>query len=405
MNRNDTDEDFHGLATRYLEDALGESEVLMLGQELDRYPARVEQFNDLRILTGLIHEHGQSADERGPQFTQPNAVAPADRMRTKWLPPVTLGSRAASILLAITCSLWLFAPSPIAILVSGENASWKSSLPTSKNSELGPGILNLKSGIATIRFRSGALVTLQAPSDLELPSPVRGRMLVSGASVEVPDPAIEFTMESPHGYVIDHGTDFPVSVDPFGPEVVQIGTGGREGSAICNDAREYISPKYLTVNRLFNKGWDRRSFFAFDLSTVDLDKFDYVTLRVNLVPFPYGTFGNLPKTNRYEVYGLTNPEKADWKNDSLWKDSPAPEDGVLVGSFDIPRSQQRGSFKISNEELWQFLIEHEEREVTFIVVRKNLPLKNGNVPCHAFAGHRHPDANGPQLEFGLEENE
>ncbi len=113
-----TDEDFQSLATRYLEDALEESEVLMLGQELGRYPARVQQFNDLRILTGLIHEHGHNANEPGPQLRQPNSVATADRMRTKWFHLALLGSLVASILLVITFSFGTFAPSPIATLVS-----------------------------------------------------------------------------------------------------------------------------------------------------------------------------------------------------------------------------------------------------------------------------------------------
>jgi hypothetical protein len=452
-----TDENFQHLVVLYLEDAIDAHELKSLRAELDRSPERVRQFNDLRLMTGLIYEHGQDSGEPQSRLTLPKNVKPRTRFKPTWSLAVS-GSLAASILLGILLPR-LLEPSPVAKLIASENAAWESSLPTAAGSELIPGILELKSGIGTIRFRSGARVTLQAPARLELINPMRGRLLVGMVGIEVPESATGFVMETPNGHAVDHGTAFSVSFDPLemqsrfkviegeisvhvastgqharlkgegtnaivtsnslttgeafqpelgpqpGPEVLIIGTGGREGTAIRNDAREFISPRYLTVNRLFNKEWDRRSFFAFDLSSVDMDRVGRVTLRLNLVPFPYGIFGVLPKSNRYAVYGLTNPEKVHWDKECLWEDSPAPEDGVLIGTFDIPRSQQQGSFAISNKELRQFLIEQGEREVTFIVVRENLPLKNGDVPCHAFAGQRHPEANGPQLEFVVAESD
>ncbi|WP_404307463.1 FecR domain-containing protein [Neorhodopirellula lusitana] len=453
------DEEFERLTTLYLEGVLDDNELEMLGQELDRSPARVRQFNDVRVLTGLIHEHGQNTGELEFPIAEPRSVASRGWMKSKWLFLAAQGCLAASILLAISFLPSLFSPSPVATLISGENASWESSLPTATGSDLVPGLLDLKTGIATIQFRSGVEVTLQGPASLELMTPMRGRMLAGKARIDVPDSGIGFVMETPNGYAVDHGTEFSVSVDPSanrskfkviegeisvyvastgenarltgvgkavtvesdllvkgksveaelgpdpGPKVLIVGTGGREGSAIRNDRREYLQPKYLTVNRLFNRAWDRRSFFAFDLSDVDLDKAESVSLRLNLVPFPYGFFSSLPELNQYAVYGLTNQAKADWQNDSSWEDSPSPDDGVFVGMFEVPRSQQQGSFAICNDKLLQFLVEHGETEATFVVVRENLPIKPNDVPCHAFAGLPHPEANGPQLELSLREGD
>ena len=54
-------------------------------------------------------------------------------------------------------------PGVVADLVSSEDAAWESSLPTTPGSTLTPGVLNLRSGVATIQFASGAQIVLEAP--------------------------------------------------------------------------------------------------------------------------------------------------------------------------------------------------------------------------------------------------
>lgn len=55
-----TDDDFKRLVTLYLEDAIGEDDRQLLNSELLDAPDRVRQFNDVRILAGMILEHGRS---------------------------------------------------------------------------------------------------------------------------------------------------------------------------------------------------------------------------------------------------------------------------------------------------------------------------------------------------------
>jgi hypothetical protein len=57
------DEEFQRLTTLYLEGSINANDLEKLNQELGNSPKRIRQFNDLRLLTGLIFEHGQSVVE------------------------------------------------------------------------------------------------------------------------------------------------------------------------------------------------------------------------------------------------------------------------------------------------------------------------------------------------------
>ena len=138
------------------------------------------------------------------------------------------------------------------------------------------------------------------------------------------------------------------------------------------------------------------------MSTVNLSEVDSARLRLNLVPSSRGFASRLPEINRFGIYGLVERAKADWTIDSLWEESPGPEDGVLLGTFEIPRSQQRGSFGIQNDELLKFLRANQGGPVTLILVRETTQI-HGEGPglAHTFASDSHPEAVGPMLEFTL----
>ena len=438
------------LIHRYLLGEASEAEIRQLDQLLAQ---------DAGLRRQLILEAGMDAGLREIALERISESSPA---AIKVLPtafrPQTWSWAAAAVavlLLTLFIAPRLTRKATVATLLSSENAAWESALPTTPGSALLPGVLELKSGIATIRFHSGADVILEAPARLELKSPMRGKLFAGAAVLEVPEPAIGFVMETPAGYAIDHGTQFAVRVDGIAGrssfEVIQgeisvhlpatgeearltgqgqaatisadslvrfdataterepepvsqllrIGTRGREGSAICNDKRaKYVRPKFLSVKQT-NKGkWNQRSFFAFDLTGVDLDAVGSAYLRLNLVPSGHGFASRLPLLNRFGVYGLTNHAKAAWKIESLWDESPGPDDGILLGTFDVPRSQQRGSFGIGNEQLLEFLNANPSSEVTFIIVRETTQIEGeGPGLTHAFAGDSHPEAVGPTLEL------
>ncbi len=427
-------------------------------QELDRLLAKDPKLRREFVLAAAT-ESGlrEVAFERAAEPVKTRSPAAATTKKYLWA--AALLSIAASVAVVLGFRWKFSGPTSIATLASAENAAWESSLPTMPGSELASGLLNLKSGVATVRFHSGAEVVLEAPAQLELLSPMRGKLLAGAATIDVPEPAIGFVIETPDGYAVDYGTQFAVRVDqqgkqsdfeiiegeiavhhpPSGEEVrltsqgktatisqqslvvidsdmqenraeqpsnvIRIGTSGRSGSALRNNKRnKFIHPEVLSVKRTNSGNWDHRSFFAFDLPAVNLDQVASVRLRLNLIPSTRGLASRLPKINRFGVYGLTNPAKKDWKTDCLWEEAPGPEDGVLLGTFEIPRSRQRGSFGMENDELLDFLKANRDAPVTLILVRETTQMAGaGSGMTHMFASDSHPESVGPMLEFSLME--
>ena len=103
----------------------------------------------------------------------------------------------------------------IAQIIDSSNAQWGDcSLPSAVGSKLIPGRLKIDRGLATIRFASGAQVTLESPAELELETPLAGRLIAGTAVVEVPPSAHGFTLTTPTAVAIDHGTAFAITIDP-----------------------------------------------------------------------------------------------------------------------------------------------------------------------------------------------
>ncbi len=439
----------------------------LLGQVSDEELLQLEQLlrDDPELRQHFVVSSTVDMGLRELAFEQAvESIEPPSR-RSRMSP---IGFAAAGFALAVVASILVVAfvlpdssqPKPIAVLLSAENAAWESSLPTTPGSELTSGLLSLKSGVATIRFRSGAEVVMEAPASLELVTTMRGKLLAGAAVIDVPDSAIGFVIETPDGYAIDYGTRFAVrvdhqeqqsdfeiiegeiavhhprtgdevrltgqgktatisdqslevidselqddnrSVEPMG-RITRIGTNGRAGSALRRNKRKFITPDVLSVKRTDNGKWDYRSFFAFDLSATNLDLAKSARLRLNLVPSTRGLVSRLPTVNRFGVYGLTNTAKANWNTDCLWEESPGPEDGVLLGTFEIPRSQKRGSFGIQNDKLLDFLKANRDGSITLILVRETTQIEGtGPSLTHMFASDSHPEAVGPMLEFTLAE--
>lgn len=365
---------------------------------------------------------------------------------------------AATLLLAV--GVWWRHSATVATLASSENAAWESALPTSPGAELMAGTLDLKAGVATIRFRSGAEVVLEAPAQLELMSAMRGKLHSGAAVVDVPESAVGFVLETPDAYAIDFGTRFAVRIDrekdqadfeliegeievhhaqsgeflrlnavgetaaassrsvqlvdpllddDVEPEmdmsVLRIGTQGRCATVMprFHKRHKYIDPEVLSVKHTNSGRFEFRSFFSFDLTGVDLGRVRGTRLRLNLVPSRRGLASRLPKINRFGVYGLTNPDKANWKIESTWEEAPAPEDGVLLGTFEIPRSQRRGTFGIETDELLKFLQHPRGGPVTLILVRETTQVEGvGPGLTHMFASDEHPESVGPLLELSIQ---
>ena len=93
-----------------------------------------------------------------------------------------------------------------------ENEKWSTA---SSSFESGQSIALLE-GVVVIEFRKGARVTLEGPANLEFLSDNSGFLQSGKLTAVVPDTALGFEILTPSSRLIDHGTEFGVSVNSNG---------------------------------------------------------------------------------------------------------------------------------------------------------------------------------------------
>jgi hypothetical protein len=145
-----------------------------------------------------------------------------------WLLPLVATAAALAPVVA-----WLGSRGPVAVetavaprdwamLVDTTGAVWADGRVRAAGSAIVNGPLRLAAGSAQVKFASGAVVTLNAPSEIEVLGDNR-LFLRDGSIVPfVPPAAKGFTVVSPTGEVIDLGTEFAVSVGARGETSVYV---------------------------------------------------------------------------------------------------------------------------------------------------------------------------------------
>ena len=245
------DEEFLRLTTLYLEDAIDACELDLLNRDLANSPDRVRQFNDLRLMMGLISEHGRPAESEGAADLAANGPTESANFDS-----LSVGSgpntashfhslrRATAITLAVlatTASLlvvlnWPDTDPPrdnvapaIATLAYTSHARWESGERVLGDG-FGKGKLNLEVGLARLDFRNGATVTLQGPAEFEILSTDRTILNSGILTASIPESAVGFEVLTPAMDVVDLGTAFGVSVGADGETDVCVFEGEVEVS-------------------------------------------------------------------------------------------------------------------------------------------------------------------------------
>lgn len=261
-------------------------------------------------------------------------------------------------------------------LESSSAARWESSdLPTKDGARLGKGTLRLAEGLVTLRFDSGAQVSLEAPAELTLVDQMHCALGNGIAVADVPDSAIGFRIATPAANVVDYGTRFSVNVDsaagrtqthvhkglvevehPLTGAVVALRAGqmnfadkhsmgeassssdessksgnigpamrGPEwtllepvkdayiGNAINKGVAVPRSETLLLVKRSTNPVVERKAYLGFDLAGVDLDSIDDASLTLHFAPTGLGLASDVPDAT-FKVYGLLASESWDEKS-------------------------------------------------------------------------------------------
>lgn len=268
-----SDEEFLRLTTLYLEDAIDSRDLEALNRELANSAERVRQFNDLRMLTGLIREHGHSggSEPSNDKFASTNTKTNyssevAAAVRSPAAIVLALLATAASIALILN---WTGKKDQrengpaIAKLAYTSHARWKNE-ERSLGDGLGEGKLNLEVGLARLDFRNGATVTLQGPAEFEILSTEKTILSSGILTASIPESAVGFEVLTPTMDVVDLGTAFGVSVGADGETDVCVFEGEvevslsesldtpqlvREGSAVRSRAKSNAidSVDYSTV--------------------------------------------------------------------------------------------------------------------------------------------------------------
>lgn len=326
-------------------------------------------------------------ETEGARFFAPEAPAAVTQSPySVWRRASWIAAAAAVALFGASLALHLRsgAPPVVATLIEAENCRWAGSdLPTMQGAGLGAGTLALTEGMATIRFKSGATVTLEAPSVLEVESEMKCRLLEGSVVAEVPESAHGFTIDTAQMEVIDLGTRFGVTATPLGHSNVFVFEGevkvnrddlaeakhvfagnslvSRVGAAPAQSVQEVRrveatpplpGPGWVPVTTAAGRGRDaymrrgdshgptggqallmvkdtdlaatnqRRALLAFDLAGLERSTLRAAKLTLKVEPSGLG-FSSLVPDSRFAVYGIVDPIlAASWsESEILWKNA------------------------------------------------------------------------------------
>lgn len=191
-------------------------------------------------------------------LTAPATASKASTSATRWTSSRSRWSHAAAAALAalLTWAGWMvFTTRPVvATLVKAQSCKWgNSALPTLEGSALEPGLLELVEGMATLRFKSGAEVIMEAPVSLQVISAMEAFVQRGTVVADVPPQAKGFTIRTPETTVVDYGTRFGLSAGDDGKCLVHVIDGlvevRRKGEAQVKELRGGEQVDFGGLNR------------------------------------------------------------------------------------------------------------------------------------------------------------
>jgi ferric-dicitrate binding protein FerR (iron transport regulator) len=313
-----------------------------------------------------------------------------EKIVRRW--PVAVWAAALAACVTLLASVALFGKGTffhrtVATLIQAENCKWSGSdLPTAVNSKLGLGKLALVEGIATLKFKSGATVTMEAPTTLEILTTMHCRLIEGTVTAEVPEPAHGFTIDTPDIKVVDLGTKFGVTTAATGNSQVRVfqgeveigglkdgkmkrlteGKGMHVGSGATALGQEPTRGQqvqeaggWTAIPTSFGRGKDgyarrgdngapfgthpliivkhsdieagrkneRRAVITFDVSQVVPANVKEAQIVLDPEPSGFGFSALVPDESRFAVYGLTDESLDTWDEKEMrWASLPGCTD-------------------------------------------------------------------------------
>jgi len=377
------------LAEKYLSGALTEEEASQLDKLVTTSKVSARRLAELMVL------HGEMAGQLGSEYGMREKVV---SMELRQGASGYLYGMVAMIAVALVL-LWvlLSQPSPddrlmvsevIASIEASDYAVWgECTVPTATGSQLSTGRLELKEGLATLRFVSGAQVILDGPVELELLTAMSLKLEEGLLVSNIPESAHGFTILTPGAQVIDHGTKFLTRVSNGGEttlmdvlegevELVDVRTKenrrffGGEGASLSEEREGFVDRRHqsgevlltessgidsqdgslVSISTADKGGKDgtvirgdtdfhydphlvmvknkkdmfaRKGYLGFDCSELNLEEAKSTELVMNFVYSGYGAAA-LSKTSTFSVWGIKEDQLDDWKQGRIpWKTGPA----------------------------------------------------------------------------------
>lgn len=315
-----------------------------------------------------------------------------------------INAAAAIVVLALGAALLFKKPETptVATLIEAKDCRWAGSeLPTYEGADLPAGTLSLVEGMATIRFHSGATVTLEAPAVLDVKSEMQCHLVEGSVVADVPESAHGFTIKTEKMEVIDLGTKFGVTSSPIGgshvfvfegevkvnqdevdkPTHILTGKSLHLGSTPTAPDQEISrteqpTPKegnWTAITTAVGRGKDayirfgdahgptgnqpvlmvkktdlaapnnRRALLTFDLGSLRTKRVQAGHLTLKMEASGLG-FASMVPDSQFAVYGILDPAIDTWRESKLlWENAPEP---VVADTFDSKTFVRLAEFEI-----------------------------------------------------------
>jgi hypothetical protein len=88
--------------------------------------------------------------------------------------------------------------------------------------KLPPGSVTIDQGVAEVRFASGVTIVIEGPSEVNLLTADRAKLVRGKSVVRVPPQAVGFTLQSDAAAFVDLGTEFAVEIDEPGRASIHV---------------------------------------------------------------------------------------------------------------------------------------------------------------------------------------
>ncbi|RFC43930.1 MAG: ferric-dicitrate binding protein FerR, regulates iron transport through sigma-19 [Verrucomicrobia bacterium] len=443
-----------------LEERLDPEDLRRLQEDVIADPSLRTLYAERAWLHGSLRADGRFLRDLAEAPTSPPLPSTLSR------PSLNLRWVAAAVVMVVglaSTALWRNR-GPVAVLTEAAGCKWAGSeLPTAEGSRLGPGVLSLAEGMATIRFVNGASLTLEAPATLEIIDRMHCRLLQGSLVADVPKPAHGFTVDTPEMKVIDLGTRFGLTTSGVGNSHVlvfegevdvntgsgkkRLTTGRNLQLGQTSDSSRTQEVERTRVPEPAEDGWislptsagrgkdayvrrgrdrptgaeplimvkhtdlapenQRRAYCAFDLRQLPKPTKELAdaTLVLDVESSGLG-FSALVPDSRFAVYGLTEGALDAWRENGIcWINAPASSDSGL----DPAKVRRLGDFTIrrgSAPAQIEFsspdlleFLRAEHNDLATLVLLRETGESEPQGLVHAFASREHPTAHPPTLRL------